>query len=70
MILLEMELLSCAAFQELLSAALDDELSPDERIRLGRHLVECSQCRLLQFRLERVETGFAHLPEVAPPTPG
>jgi len=62
-----MKRLSCAAFQELLSAALDDELSPAERIRLAEHLVECPRCRLLQCRLARLEKSFAELLEVCPP---
>lgn len=67
MILLGMEHLSCGAFPELLTAALDDELSPDERIRLDRHLIGCARCRFLQFRLKRLEMGFGQLSEASPP---
>lgn len=62
-----MERFNCLVFQELLTGALDGELSRDERIRLDGHLVECSRCRVLQSRLERMETGFSFLPEVSPP---
>ena len=59
--------MSCEPFHDLLSAALDDELSPEESTRLEEHLLQCSACRALKDRLERMESGFAQLPEVAPP---
>ena len=59
--------MSCAPFQELLTASLDDELSAEKQTQLEQHLAECSACRSLQQRLKRLEAGFAHLPEVAPP---
>lgn len=59
--------MSCLPFQELLSAKLDDELNPEEKSQLEQHLAGCGACRSLQARLQAMETGFAHLPEVAPP---
>ena len=59
--------MSCTAFQELLTADLDGELSPDEQDQLEQHLAECAACRSLQERLERLDKGFAHLPEASPP---
>ncbi|MBX3168717.1 MAG: zf-HC2 domain-containing protein [Candidatus Eremiobacteraeota bacterium] len=59
--------MSCAPFQELLSAALDGELNSAEQAQLDQHLADCSACRSLQERLRRLETGFAHLPEASPP---
>lgn len=59
--------MSCAPFHELLTAALDDDLSPEETNQLENHLAECPACRALEERLNRLESGFRHLPEVAPP---
>lgn len=59
--------MNCIPFQELLTGALDGDLSAAEQTRLEQHLAECAECRALQKRLERLETGFAHLPEAPPP---
>ncbi len=59
--------MSCAPFQELLTASLDDELSAEEQVQLEQHLLDCSACRSLQQQLKRMESGFAHLPERTPP---
>lgn len=59
--------MSCTPFQELLTGCLDGELSQEEEAQLEQHLAECAGCRSLQNRLERLETGFAQLPQVAPP---
>lgn len=59
--------MSCAPFQELLSASLDNELNSEEEEQLEQHLEQCAACRALQQRLSRLEAGFAHLPEVAAP---
>lgn len=59
--------MSCQAFQELLSADLDDELSAEEKTSLEQHLADCPACRSLRQRLARMESGFAQLPEAPPP---
>ncbi|MBS2035362.1 zf-HC2 domain-containing protein [bacterium] len=59
--------MSCAAYRELISAELDDELNPEEKASLKSHLAQCAACRSLRERLSLVEKGFARLPEVAPP---
>lgn len=59
--------MSCEPFQEFLAAELDGELSAEEKVQLELHLTECAACRSLQERLQRMEAGFAHLPEAAPP---
>jgi hypothetical protein len=52
---------------ELMSAQIDGELTPAERQQLDSHLRECDDCSLLQQQLRRLESGFARLPEQAPP---
>ncbi|MBN9416061.1 MAG: zf-HC2 domain-containing protein [Candidatus Eremiobacteraeota bacterium] len=59
--------MSCSPFHELLTGALDGELDAEETARLELHLAECSACRALKTRLERLDAGFSHLPQAAPP---
>ena len=59
--------MSCAPFQELLSASLDNELNSEEEEQLEQHLEQCAACRALQQRLSHLESGFRHLPQVAAP---
>jgi hypothetical protein len=56
-----------------LRAYLDDELSPEAREAVARHLGRCARCadevRLLRGRAQAIESGLAAL-EVAPPDSG
>ena len=60
---------SCEHNQILISAAIDDELSFDERLQLEAHLVECEACRRVEAAFQQVDQrvrdgsqAFASLP--------
>ncbi len=57
-----------SAFRELTAGAAIEDLDPDERARLDRHLAECSSCLALSQQLGDVVWDLALLaPEMAPP---
>ena len=51
----------CEQYGELISAAIDDELSADERSRLEKHLAECVECRGQFQCFEQVDRLFHRL---------
>jgi anti-sigma-K factor RskA len=59
---------NCEKFQILVSAMLDDELTPEEQTDLGQHLEQCDACRHLMNRFEAVNKGVELLsqPEHVP----
>lgn len=57
----------CEEYFELLSAALDGELSPEERDRLLAHLETCPSCRELGKELSVLQRALEKLPVPAPP---
>lgn len=58
--------MTCDNALELLSAALDGELSVEEKAQLDRHLAQCDGCRALYDDLTAIHGACAGL-EVAPP---
>ena len=51
-------------FEELITAELDGELTPEQRAELDEHLAGCEQCRTFRDALSAVEgTAARHLPE-------
>ena len=51
-------------FEELITAELDGELTPEQRAELDGHLAGCEQCRTFRDALSAVEGAAArHLPE-------
>lgn len=60
-------MVSCDEMTELLSAALDGELSPAEQRELEDHLAHCPACRELAAALGDVHGGFAQLEDVPAP---
>lgn len=58
--------MTCDAMLELMSAALDGEVTAEEQAQLDRHLAQCTHCRALFDELSAIHGACAHL-EVAPP---
>lgn len=58
--------MTCDNALELLSAALDGELSVEEKAQLDRHLAQCDGCRALFDDLDAIHNACAGL-EVTPP---
>ncbi len=56
----------CDEALELLSAALDGELSPAQQTKLDQHLAQCPACRALQAELMGLEEALATLDVPAP----
>jgi hypothetical protein len=57
----------CEAYTELISAAVDGALSPEEQVRLEAHLAQCPHCRALLEDLTALHAVLADLPPVEPP---
>lgn len=53
---------------ELMSAALDNDLAPEERAELDALLAESAEARQLQTELEAIERTLADMPQVDPPS--
>ena len=53
--------------EELLSAFLDDELTPDERTLVATHLDECADCRSELAMVEVARSAVRSLPLLEPP---
>lgn len=58
--------MTCEAMLELMSAALDGELSADEKALLDRHLAQCDHCRALFDELTAIHDACGQM-EVEPP---
>lgn len=58
--------MTCNDMLEQLSAALDGELTAEEKVQLDRHLSQCDSCRALFDELSAIHGACAHL-EAAPP---
>jgi hypothetical protein len=54
--------MSCREIEALLDAYVDDELSPDERLRVERHLAECSACRTATGEIRSLVDAASKLP--------
>lgn len=57
----------CDEFLDLISAALDDELSAEENAALNEHLDQCCACRALFDDLRALHEASAHSEEIAAP---
>lgn len=57
----------CEEYTELISAALDGALSPDEQEKLDTHLASCPDCAALFKDLSALHTALEDLPAVEPP---
>lgn len=57
----------CDEYVELLSAAIDGALSPEEQARLEEHLNACPACKALYDDLNRVHQALLELPPVEVP---
>lgn len=58
--------MTCNDMLEQISAALDGELTAEEKVQLDRHLSQCDSCRALFDELSAIHGACAHL-EAAPP---
>lgn len=58
--------MTCDAMLELMSAALDNELTANEKAQLDRHLAQCDHCRALFDDLSSIHDACADM-EVTPP---
>lgn len=58
--------MTCEAMLELMSAALDGELTADEKAQLDRHLAQCDHCRALFDELTAIHGACGQM-EVEPP---
>jgi hypothetical protein len=61
--------MACERIEELLSAFLEDELSPAERAVVESHLAACPECSALLAGLARTQQALADFPELDP-SPG
>lgn len=57
----------CEEYIQLISAAVDGALSPQEEARLTSHLVNCPECRALLSDLQTLHAQLSDLPPVQPP---
>ncbi len=57
----------CEKYRQLISAALDGVLSPQEAAELKIHLDQCPDCQALSEELASVRAALADLPRVEPP---
>lgn len=54
----------CEHIEELLSAFLEGDLSPEKKARVGDHLAGCPDCTSLLVDLRRTQQALSHFPEV------
>lgn len=59
--------MNCETMLELMSAALDGELTAEEKAELDRHLAQCDQCRALFNDLRVIHASCDTLEAVPPP---
>lgn len=57
----------CEDYTEYISAAIDGELSPQQRAQLDDHLAQCPACRALMDDLAQLHAGLGALPLAEPP---
>ena len=57
----------CSSTDRLISAYYDNELTPDVRSEMGRHLAECVRCAQLVVEFQRLSGLVERLPEPIPP---
>jgi hypothetical protein len=60
--------MKCTEMVELISAQIDNELSPAEADLLNGHLQTCPRCQTLKQRMQQINSGLSKLPEVEPPS--
>lgn len=58
--------MECRQAQLAMNALVDDELGPDQRARLDRHLQACPSCRIDARRMQRLRAGLDRLRERDP----
>lgn len=58
--------LNCLEVRDSLSAWLDDEMAPEVRALVDRHLKGCAACRRELAQLEALEDALGALPVMAP----
>jgi anti-sigma factor RsiW len=54
--------MSCQEIEALLDEYVDEELSPDERLRVERHLADCSACRKATDEIRSLVDAASKLP--------
>lgn len=59
--------MTCETMTQLMSAALDGELTADEKAQLDRHLAQCDRCRALFDELSAIHAACDGLEAVPPP---
>lgn len=59
---------SCDEFLDLISAALDNELSADESAALDEHLNQCCVCKALFDDLRQLHDAASNQEDIAAPT--
>lgn len=59
--------MNCDNYIPLLSARLDEELSPEEAQLLDAHLMQCPHCRMLWEQLLALHTSFSSMEELSAP---
>ncbi len=56
--------MKCKKIEELLSPYLEDELSPEEKGAVAKHLKTCENCSLLFSLMEETKESLADIPEL------
>ena len=56
--------MKCERIEELLSPYLEDELSPEEKGAVAKHLKTCESCSLLFSYMEETRESLAGIPEL------
>ncbi len=56
--------MKCKKIEELLSPYLEDELSPEEKGAVAKHLKTCENCSLLFSYMEETKESLAGIPEL------
>lgn len=59
--------MSCQAFEEMLSAYIDGELSDADRQAVEEHLATCDSCKQALMEIRAVKIALQSLPQVEPP---
>ncbi len=56
--------MKCEKIEELLSPYLEDELNPEEKRAVAKHLKTCKNCSLLFSLMEKTKESLASIPEL------
>lgn len=56
----------CKEIESLLSAYLENELSPEESVKIAKHLASCPYCRNLKEKMEEILAKLSDLQEEVP----